>query len=417
MAKKANRSLSDFPEGMMTEVLIRLPVKSLLICKSVCKPWLSLISHPYFIKSHIHRALTTCQNDSTLLNIINVRRLAIAATTLKHAREIPAIFPPQPEQRRRQLVNQALEDANRQDLSRLHLQFDRLSLPHAFGGARFVSCCNGIICFSSYIAVFLWNPSINKFRELPFETSILGKPGSCFPVTIGFGYDNISNEYKLLRFVYNNRENVVPIVKVNYINADCCREIQGPILKTQIKRWSSHIAVKGVLYFDGGDQLVSFDLHDEVFGLIPFPNSIQRKMSDVMDFQGSVAMVFESGPGVNLWTLDNVSAKLSWTKNFSIEYGLNDLDTDIWLACYLGSKQFYGRKLLNGKLIVCEILYDHEKKETKYYGLREEYVSMYLTANGSWRAGLATLNDSFNVVLRYTQTLVSLNGFEEVKMP
>lgn len=410
MAKKANRSLSDFPEGMMTQVLIRLPVKSLLMCKSVCKPWLSLISDPYFIKSHIFH-----QNDSTLLNIINVRRLAIAATALKYARQIPTIFSLQREQRRRQLVDQALEDANRQDLSRLHLQFDRLALPHFFAGARFVSCCNGIICFSSYIAVFLWNPSINKFRKLPFETSNL----RCLLVTIGFGYDNISNEYKLLMFVYNNnnnRENVVPIVKVNYINADWCREIQGPILKTRIKRWSSNIAVKGVLYFDGGDQLVSFDLHDEVFGLIPFPNSIQRKMSDVMDFQGSVAMVFESGPGVHLWTLDNVSAKLSWTKNFSIEYGLNDLDTEIWLACYLGSKQFYGRKLLNGKLFVCEILYDHEKKETKYYGLREEYVSMS-TTKGSGRAGWATLNDSVNVVLRYPQTLVSLNGFEEVKMP
>lgn len=97
-----------------------------------------------------------------------------------------------------------------------------------------------------------------------------------------------------------------------------------------------NIAVNGVLYFDCEDQLVTFDLHDEVFGLVPYPKSIQRKRSDIMDFEGSVAMVFESTPGVDLWTLDNVSGKLSWTKKFSIEYELDDMDTEImiWIQRY-----------------------------------------------------------------------------------
>ncbi|KAK1398996.1 hypothetical protein POM88_008859 [Heracleum sosnowskyi] len=102
-----------------------------------------------------------------------------------------------------------------------------------------------------------------------------------------------------------------------------------------------------------------------------------------MDFEGSVAMVFESEPGLYLWTMDNVSGELSWTKKFSIEYGLKDLDTEIWLSCYLGAKQFYGRKSLNGEHFTYEILYDYKKKETKYYGLREEYVSMFLTVEES----------------------------------
>lgn len=54
-------------------------------------------------------------------------------------------------------------------------------------------------------------------------------------------------------------------------------------------------------------------------------------MAEVLDFQSSVAMIFETGPGVDLWTLDYVSGQLSWTKRISI---WGDLETDIWLSCY-----------------------------------------------------------------------------------
>lgn len=420
MANKAMRSLSDFPEGMVTEILLRLPVKSLLLCKSVCKPWLSTISNPHFVKSHIQHSIIT--NDPTLLNLINARELAFLFwEPFAYALEpTPAELQQQQRQRRRRhLINQALNDADGQDLSKLHLQFDRVDIPGPFAMARFMTCCNGVICLSNYNVVYLWNPSINKFKKVPFDYVYLWETGPRdFPVNVGFGYDSISNEYKLLRFVYKNREDVVPVVKVYYINADSCRELQGPVLKTKITQWPSTISVNGVLYFDGEDQLVSFNLHDEVFGQVLFPNSIQRKRSDIMDFEGSVAMVFESGSGVDLWTLDNVAGEFSWTKKFSIEYGLDDLDTEIWLSCYLGAKQFYGKKLLNGNYFVYEILYDYVKKETKYYGLREEYVNIYKTLEESEEYVPVILEHSVvpvHAVLKYTQTLVSLNGFEPVE--
>ncbi|KAK1398894.1 hypothetical protein POM88_008757 [Heracleum sosnowskyi] len=91
------------------------------------------------------------------------------------------------------------------------------------------------------------------------------------------------------------------------------------------------------------------------------------------EFRGlTLGTQIEIQPRVDIWMFDNVSGKLNWTKKFNIEYGLDDLDIEIWLSCYLGAKQFYGKKLLNGDYFVYEILYDYEKKETKYYGLREE---------------------------------------------
>ncbi|KAL1816659.1 hypothetical protein ACET3Z_019233 [Daucus carota] len=390
MTKNPQRSLADFPEDIITEILVRLPVKSVLQCKSVCKPWLHTISNPNFIESHLHHAITASQNDPTLLNIVNVEQLAFDIEPLL-AELTPAELQQQQRQRRRQqLVNQALDDAEARDLLGSPLQFARFDIPGRLTMYRFVGCCNGIICLCDYDHICLWNPSIKMSRKIKMSRNI--------SATVGFGYDRISNEYKLLRFVYEKRDDVVPMAKVYYVNADYSREYQGPNLKTQIYDVAqSNIVVNGVLYFVGGDQLVSFDLHDEVFGLVELPNFIQRKMSNVMDFEGSVAIVFESGTGVDLWTLDIVSGVFSWNKKFSIEYGLDDLDTEIWLSCYLGAKQFYGWKLRNGNYFVYEILYDYEKKNIKYHGLGEEYVV------------------PVHAAFKYTETLVSLDRFEPVE--
>ena len=319
------------------------------------------------------------------------------------------------QQQRRQLVNQALDDADSQDLSGSPLQLARLDIPGRLGLSQFVGCCNGIICLcNNDDDVYLWNPSIKMFREIVFPN----RDGK-ISATVGFGYDRISNEYKLLRFVYESRDGVVPMAKVYYVNADYCREFQSPNLKTQIYPVAqSNIVVNNVLYFVGGDQLVSFDLHEEAFELVAFPNIIQKKMSDVMDFEGSVAIVFESGTGVDLWTLDTVSGVFSWTKKFSMEYGLDDLDTEIWLSCYLGAKQFYGWKLLNGNYFVYEILYDYEKKNIKYYSLGEEYVKIYRTSEELEAMIRLLLEDSIvpvHTAFKYTETLVSLDRFEPVE--
>ena len=98
-------------------------------------------------------------------------------------------------------------------------------------------------------------------------------------------------------------------------------------------------------------------------------------------------MIFETGLGVDLWTLDYVSGQLSWTKQISIR---GDLETDIWLSCYLGAGQFCGTHARNQTCF----LYDYEEEETKYYGLEKESV-------------LATL--------KHIETLVSLNGSEQVQ--
>nr|XP_043614680.1 F-box/kelch-repeat protein At3g06240-like [Erigeron canadensis] len=64
--KAANKSIS-MPTEIMEEILLRLPVKSILRFRIVSKQWHSFISHPSFIK--LHFTLSTSKNLHTSLLI------------------------------------------------------------------------------------------------------------------------------------------------------------------------------------------------------------------------------------------------------------------------------------------------------------------------------------------------------------
>ena len=85
---------------------------------------------------------------------------------------------------------------------------------------RIVGCCNGVVCLcdedystSSLDTVILWNPSIRrklsltlpKFNSTEFEESY---------VVLGFGYDKISDDYKVVRLTYAQPSSIRPQASV-----------------------------------------------------------------------------------------------------------------------------------------------------------------------------------------------------------
>ncbi|XP_058218368.1 F-box protein At3g07870-like [Rhododendron vialii] len=61
--------MDSLPGEIMVNILSRLPVKSLLRCKSVCKSFLNLTLDPYLIEAHLnHASFHHDQNPSLILN-------------------------------------------------------------------------------------------------------------------------------------------------------------------------------------------------------------------------------------------------------------------------------------------------------------------------------------------------------------
>ncbi|KAL5730446.1 hypothetical protein ACHQM5_003264 [Ranunculus cassubicifolius] len=51
------------PEDVMVDILSRLPAKSLIRFKTVCKTWYNLVHQPDFTKLHLSRAIHSDERD------------------------------------------------------------------------------------------------------------------------------------------------------------------------------------------------------------------------------------------------------------------------------------------------------------------------------------------------------------------
>lgn len=220
--------------------------------------------------------------------------------------------------------------------------------------------------------ISLWNPLTKRAKRL------LRKDPNIHRKSLGFGFDSFSSDYKFVRIVYgwknsdDYRKNSVDYCVKVYMysaNADAWREIQ---IKEKLKVLDFTTCVpifKGVLYWMSMDRmgLVSFVLHDEVFGKIPFPGCLLwHNIPDVVIYKDSVALIsyeyyddetISDIPKTSLWTMDDGIGNVSWTKKFTFEATL-EIER---VYSYLRTGQFAAKKVWGGGFF----LYDNENKVAK----------------------------------------------------
>ncbi|KAK1402445.1 hypothetical protein POM88_002050 [Heracleum sosnowskyi] len=321
-------------EEMILRILSWTCVPCLLRCKSVCKSWVSSISKPQFLQAH--------HNNSCIKIPSIIILTSIASPQIKSSVDYE-----HQEGYGRRSVNIFYSD------SLQHSVCIPLLTPFEF--MDFVGC------LGDFPTILFLSPN---HQDTPCRYDVV------------FGFDGVSNEFKVLKIVYR-RDNyrLVTAVAVHLYswNAGSWREIEVgvelpsmvcyplcPILK-------SGPVVDGILYLEGRDVIVTFDLHSELFRLIPFPSYMQVRKSNVFDFEGSVSVLVEFVPAdgslddkeISLWTLETVSGESFWNKVFTFDSGFK-LD---WVFFSLGANQFVGTTKLG------TVLYESCKKVTKYIAL------------------------------------------------
>ncbi|KAL1832086.1 hypothetical protein ACET3Z_001737 [Daucus carota] len=342
--KKSKRSEPRnpvLPKEMVANILCWLPGTLLVRFRCVCKTWQSIITDPYFIKTQMHCSQITAMKKASSL-----------------------------------MVTRAATYNNRPRFASISFQHYYLHLP---GHYRVIGSCNGILCLRNNVRCYLWNPATMQSKELPKYPEINGRDMNY--TQLAFGFDALSDSYKVLKYICPC--NVVPIVQLYSTDTDSWKEIK--VHDESISKIICYPNIKlgpvisGVLYMGNMGHLISFDLHTEVFTALSFPKC-KLVNSEILDFEGSVAVVFESKrqrSPTGLWTLVSLGGERYWIKKF-------DINIRYWLRSYLGGGLFYGKSRKN-------ILYNYRDDEFK---------------------SLPRLAKEPEAVLRYTETLASVEGFK-----
>ncbi|KAH7544131.1 hypothetical protein JRO89_XS15G0113700 [Xanthoceras sorbifolium] len=282
-------SMSELPLAILMDILSRLPIKTILECKCVCRTWFNLVSDPYFAQMHLARA------PVSILLLTNLQQ----RSTYSGDFLVPLL-------RSNRIGN---------------LSADRLSL---------LTSCNGLLCLHDLgykkDEISVCNPFLREHMVLPQVRSkrILRR-------IIGFGITQSTNQYKLIQILNskNQAENSDKFqVEIFTLGTDMWRN--NGFLPYQLIQPSYGAFSHGALHWyahshDKKTLMCSFDLENEQFQPFPGPpiqdhgqcrpvNSISVGVSG--DFLYLCDGFRESN--IDIWVMKNYGEKGSWTKEFSV---------------------------------------------------------------------------------------------------
>ncbi|MBA0762401.1 hypothetical protein Gotri_012018 [Gossypium trilobum] len=252
--------MATLPHEMTIEILLRLSVKDLLRFKCVSKPWCSSIDDPDFIKLHLSHSVKTNTNHSLILRHCEYHFFSVNYDSLKTTQ-------------------------------RLNHPLGEQKTP-----IKILGTCNGLLAvIDDNGRIFLWNPSTRKSQVLPsteiefsspsifFPRSNFSSASSFFPRSTyyGFGYDPISDDYKLVRMVQlhgNNKGYLHSEAKVYSLRSNCWRRIKDFCFYLILHRKFGILANNALHWMvfktpqSWKQNLVGFDLGTEEFRFLELPD-------------------------------------------------------------------------------------------------------------------------------------------------
>ncbi|XP_060181742.1 F-box/kelch-repeat protein At3g23880-like [Lycium barbarum] len=287
------------PPELITEILSRLPVKSLLRFRCVSKSWLSLICSNEFI--NIHLSLSSNNKEYT------------------HHRLMLSFV--QPEYNLKDCSLGSL--LNGGDTEAFDLDYP-MKNPHK--SVWIVGSVNGLICVAiEENDLFLWNPSIRKFKKLPDSRPKL-RCGYYF--MYGFGYDEVRDDYKVVGIfcIFGSGGAYEVEVKIYGLKSDSWRNVddfQGGLLLNDSGKFVNgklHWATTARLGEYNCWDIISVDLTDEKWGKVEQPCYEEGNFDFVMgvlENDLSVLCNYQK-TRADVWVMKEYGVKDSWTKMYTI---------------------------------------------------------------------------------------------------
>ena len=316
----------NVPNELVYEILTQLPVKSLIRLRCVSKSCNSIISNPNFIKTNFNF------NRTKSLSNNNNHNGYLQYTDSSSSKELCTVV--------------CNSDRTLTHVSRFESPFvDECSI---FGS------CNGMVCLASADErlshlIYLWNPSIRKFKMLNATPST---PRRDY-IALGLAYHSQNNDFKILRIVCREPSAEAEIYT---LSTDSWRKVViseefepepniGSIFKINEKPCLFfNGALHSLAYSQSHYFILSFDVNDERFRNIMLPplNNLVEMFPDfeqLVVFKEMLAFIV-IGKDVDvitgichichIWVMKEYGVVESWTKiRVSLDsvnnfYGCND---------------------------------------------------------------------------------------------
>jgi len=247
----SNATLNDLPEDVLMDIYSRLPIKTILQFKSVCKSWYDIIKDPIFITKHVN--LSNHSNNGYLAVTRRVGtfggKCLISLFSYETFREVFNITIP-------------------------------FKKEHGRVPFRIVGSCNGILCLNiSKIGDtnFLFNPVTSEFKEPPkpdYPVHKLSEIEILLHIGLGFDYDQETNDYKLVRVSYSKKmkESFYSGVNVYSLRTNYWRRKDTLVHGSIVENSFSNGDLNGALHWRGAIRkkeiihniIILFNIRDEV---------------------------------------------------------------------------------------------------------------------------------------------------------
>ncbi|KAL1340594.1 hypothetical protein HN51_026950 [Arachis hypogaea] len=291
----------SLPEEIVEEILLRLPVSSLLPLRTVCRSWRTLISSPKFAQDHARRSILV---DPTLTH----PRIAYYGDDYKY-RGI-GVFS----------IRSVFENTFREPTQVTCFQHQTQRY------FRVIGSCNGLLCLvdeadhPNTVKAILWNPCTGSTSE---PTPEIGG----FFVVCGFGYDRVSDRYKLFgiltdlesykrrsviyTFTPNSSWRTIQDVDLNLLGHIDVNNRDGEFVNSSNSNTLNWVGRNGVV--------LSLDLGNETYSYFSLP---ERDLKDNLRvsvelsvLRNRLAVCFEhKRSDWAVWVMEEYGVTESWTR-------------------------------------------------------------------------------------------------------
>ncbi|KAJ9552140.1 hypothetical protein OSB04_016185 [Centaurea solstitialis] len=298
--------MEDIQADLMIDILSRLPVRTIIHCKLVCKKWRNLVSDSSFVNLHLFRS-----SHATGL---------IIHQNIKYLRDLGIL--------------KWVEIEDKADHHHLHHEkiIDLNTIP-VFQNSHIsqMGSVNGLICLwhssPGHDNTYICNPITREILILPTPPQYHDHCSIEF--AYGFGVSSLTGEYKVVRTLNRkiqlngNKFKMVSEAEVYSLGTGQWRTLGG------VPCWLYESDVGAVLndcchwilsdYEDAAERICTFDLNLETFQLFPTPpfdatEEVDDRVQSLAVLKGCLCISDGNHAQFTVWVMKEYGIKKSWHK-------------------------------------------------------------------------------------------------------